>query len=242
MLKLYEEFKRRKMFRPLIGYAGFAFVLIQVCSIVFPALLLPEWTNTFIVVLILLGFPVTIFFAWVYDITPEGIKKTGSNKQSVPDTDSMQNKSKKMLLPLTGFLTIVGGAFWIWSSLGDITSGSEQNLEMGIKKTIAVFNFDNLSGEKEGDHLCSIISENIRYVLTKLGKLDVKSRLVNKNKDLNDLKLDYYIEGTLSGTGENRNITVYLVNGQSLSNISTDQYKFVKTQIVTYQDTIVKNI
>ena len=70
MLTFFKEFKRRKMFRPLVAYAAFAFGLIQVCSIVFPALLLPPWTNTFIVVLVILGFPITVFFAWVYDITP----------------------------------------------------------------------------------------------------------------------------------------------------------------------------
>ena len=93
MLKFHKELKRRKMFRPLVTYAAFSFVLIQVCSIVFPALLLPDWTNTFIVVLVILGFPVTVFFAWVYDITPEGIQKTSFASISAENNQ----KSRKVL-------------------------------------------------------------------------------------------------------------------------------------------------
>ena len=53
MLKLYKEFKRRKMFRPLVAYAGFSFILLQVINIIFPALQLPPWTETFVVILVL---------------------------------------------------------------------------------------------------------------------------------------------------------------------------------------------
>ena len=81
------------MFKPLVAYAAFAFALIQVCTIVFPALLLPDWTVTFIVVLVILGFPVTVFFAWVYDITPEGIQKTSSASKS-GDDDKKSKMSK----------------------------------------------------------------------------------------------------------------------------------------------------
>ena len=160
------------MFRPLVAYAAFAFGLIQVCSIVFPALLLPPWTNTFIVVLVILGFPITVFFAWVYDITPEGIQKTPFASTSTEDG----NKSVKILFPVTGFLKIIGGAFWIWYSLGDITSGSVLDLQMGIKKSIAVLRFENLTGQNEGNHTCSAICVHIRNVLSGIGKLDVKSR------------------------------------------------------------------
>ena len=108
------------MFRPLLAYAAFAFAIIQVCDIVFRALLLPPWTNTFIVVLVILGFPITVFFAWVYDITPDGIQQTHVASKS----SNNEKKSSKTLIPLTGFLTIVGGIFWIWYSLVDVTSGN----------------------------------------------------------------------------------------------------------------------
>ena len=196
MLKLYKELKRRKVLTTLGVYGAAAFIIIQVADIVFTRLLLPDWTVTFVIVLAILGFPITFFFSWTYDL-----------KQDAKMDDNSDKKYTKIVLPLTGFLTIVGGAFWFWYSLGNITSGSDLDLEMGIKKSIAVFNFENLSGEKAGDFLCAGIRANIHSQLTKLGKLDVKSRSVNNKNQIKDLDLDYFtitysdIDGSWEGEG-----------------------------------------
>ena len=79
---IFKELKKRKVFRSIAIYAAFAFVLIQVCSIVFPALYLPDWTETFIVVLVIIGLPTTLILSWIYDVTPEGVEKTDSVKLS----------------------------------------------------------------------------------------------------------------------------------------------------------------
>ena len=62
-------------------------------------------------VVILIGFPVTFILSWIYDITPEGIEKTA--RESNLDLPSSANRSKKILLPITGILTII----W-WRILG----------------------------------------------------------------------------------------------------------------------------
>ena len=241
MLKFYKEFRRRKMFRPLVTYAGVSFVLLQVVSIIFPALYLPGWTQTFVVILMLLGFPITIFFAWVYDITPSGIKKTSSTKP-------VSQKSKKILLPITGFLTIVGGAFWIWYSLVGVTSATDINLGIGIKKSLAILHFENLTGNKEGDYFCSALTEQIRGSLAKLGKLDIASRLISdklKNESGNQTiyeDLDYYVEGTLSRASDNNNINISLINAQNHKVRWAQQYTFAENDIVQYKDTILNNI
>ena len=229
------------MFRPLVAYAGFSFILLQVINIIFPALRLPVWTQTFVVVLVLLGFPITIFFAWVYDITPSGIKKTSS-------TNQVGLKSKKILLPVTGFLTIVGGAFWIWYSLVGVTSATDIDFRAGIKKSIAILHFENLTGNKEGDYFCSALTEQIRGSLAKLGKLDIASRLISdklKNKSGNQTiyeDLDYYVEGTLSRALDNNNINISLINAQNHKVRWAQQYTFAENDIVQYKDTILNNI
>ena len=99
-----KQLKNRKVFRSLVIYAGFAFVLIQVCSIVFPALYLPEWTMTFLVVLVIIGFPTTLVLSWIYDITP-------TKGEEAPFTNTTQPFS---VYALTGFvLTVIGVAFWV---------------------------------------------------------------------------------------------------------------------------------
>ena len=71
-----QELKRRKVFKSAGFYAFSAFIIMQVATFIVPALRLPEWTNTLILVLLLLGFPIAMIFAWIYDRTPEGIVKT----------------------------------------------------------------------------------------------------------------------------------------------------------------------
>ena len=63
-----EELKRRKVLKTLGVYAAAAFIMIQVAEIVFPRLLLPDWTVTFVIILVILGFPVTFFLTWTYDL------------------------------------------------------------------------------------------------------------------------------------------------------------------------------
>jgi len=147
------------------------------------------------------------------------------------------------VLNLTGIvLMIIGGVFWTWYGFGGFTYGSGDNLDGGIKKSIAVFNFENLTGKKGGDFFCSGISEGLRSALTRFSKLDVKSRHASINKNTEDFELDYYVEGTLSTMGNNSNITVSLVSAKSGSNVWNDQYKFVENEILTFQDTIINNV
>jgi len=77
ILALLRELKRRNVFRVAVVYAAVSFVLAQVADIAFPALHLPSWTVTFVIVLIILGFPVALVLAWAFEITPEGMVRTG---------------------------------------------------------------------------------------------------------------------------------------------------------------------
>ncbi len=74
MGSLLEELKRRKVFRVAAVYAVVSWVIIQVADTLFPALQLPDWTITFITVLLILGFFPVLIAAWAYERTPEGLK------------------------------------------------------------------------------------------------------------------------------------------------------------------------
>ena len=78
--RFFAELKRRKVFRVMAVYGGVAFVILQIADIALPGLGLPEWTITFILVLTMLGFPIAIVLAWAFEMTPDGVKKTGDAK------------------------------------------------------------------------------------------------------------------------------------------------------------------
>lgn len=74
MIRQFEELKRRKVFRVGGVYVVAAWVLIQVADTVMPALQMPDWTVSFVTVLLALGLPVALVLAWAYEITPDGIR------------------------------------------------------------------------------------------------------------------------------------------------------------------------
>jgi zinc transporter ZupT len=74
-MSLIAELKRRNVFRVGVAYAIVAWLLIEVASVIFPGLHLPDWTLTFLIIVILAGFPVALIFAWAVELTPEGIKR-----------------------------------------------------------------------------------------------------------------------------------------------------------------------
>ena len=67
---------RRHVFRVGAAYLVVAWLLLQIAEVLLPALRLPDWTVTFFIVLLVLGFPVTLYFAWIYDIVPGSVKRT----------------------------------------------------------------------------------------------------------------------------------------------------------------------
>ncbi|MFU8895265.1 MAG: tetratricopeptide repeat protein [Gammaproteobacteria bacterium] len=75
-MSLFAELKRRNVFRVGAAYLVVAWLLIEVSDTVFPRLGLPDWTVTFVIALLLLGFPVALFLAWAFELTPEGVKRT----------------------------------------------------------------------------------------------------------------------------------------------------------------------
>ena len=78
LIKFWQELKRRKTGKVVIAYAATAFIILQLADILTPALLLPAWTTRLVTLLLIIGFPVAVIFSWIFDITPDGIKKTES--------------------------------------------------------------------------------------------------------------------------------------------------------------------
>ena len=88
LFNFWNELKRRKVVKASFVYIAVAYAIIQAADIVFPRLGLPDWTVTFVLILLIIVFILVIVLTWVYDITPEGIKVT-------QELDSKSEESKK---------------------------------------------------------------------------------------------------------------------------------------------------
>jgi hypothetical protein len=74
--QFWQELKRRRVVRVIIFYAAAAFVILELVSIIVEPLKLPEWSLPMVIILLCIGFIISIILSWIFDITPKGIKKT----------------------------------------------------------------------------------------------------------------------------------------------------------------------
>ena len=83
-MSLFEELKRRNVFRVGIAYTVAAWLLLQVTDIVFPRIGLPDSAVTLVIALLAIGFIPALILAWAFEMTPEGIKKENNRSNQIP--------------------------------------------------------------------------------------------------------------------------------------------------------------
>lgn len=113
--QFWQELKRRKVIHVIIVYASAAFVILELVNNVTEPLNLPEWTPTFAIIVLIIGFPLALIFSWIFDVTPEGVEKTKSVdelKEEAPIV--LQTEKKKGIYwgrvinwSITGILMII---------------------------------------------------------------------------------------------------------------------------------------
>ena len=94
--KFWQELKRRKVIKVIAMYAGAAYILIELANNVVEPLNLPDWTSRLVILIALIGFPITVVLSWIFDITPEGMKKTESI-EDVSEQDPPPSPTKRRL-------------------------------------------------------------------------------------------------------------------------------------------------
>ncbi|MBT8047535.1 MAG: winged helix-turn-helix domain-containing protein [Xanthomonadales bacterium] len=82
--RLMQEFRQRKVCRAMLLYTIVVWAIFQVSEIVVPALRMPDWVNSLVVVLGLMGFPIAAILAWVFDLTPSGLVKDAPIESQAP--------------------------------------------------------------------------------------------------------------------------------------------------------------
>src|SRR5256714_3221424 len=102
MTGFFDEIKRRKVYRVAAGYVVVAGGLIQLASAVFPAWELPNWALRLVILVLLVGFPISLILAWALEVTPEGIRTT----QPLPS----ERRRRRNIVALVGIGIVVSAA------------------------------------------------------------------------------------------------------------------------------------
>ena len=126
MGKLFEELKRRKVFRIAGVYAVVAWVLIQVTDVVLPTFGAPEWVNQTIIFLFILFFPVVVMLAWIYDVTPDNASTSSLEHSKRPaiatSVQSLNYIALVVVLLIASFQVAERFLFQQPASMADIVS------------------------------------------------------------------------------------------------------------------------
>jgi TolB-like protein len=215
MPSFFEELKRRNVIKAAIAYAVVAWVLLQVLALILPNVGAPEWVMKTITILAIVGFPVWVFIAWVYEVTPEGLKKTEKvNKdQSITETT---NKRLNILI-LVGLIIAIGVSF---INRPDQANSYAKDL-IALDNSIAVLYFDDLSSGGDTEWFCDGVTEDILTNLSKFKNLKVTSKTSTKRYKKSDksipeiakeLGVSYIVEGSVRKHEDKIIITAQLID------------------------------
>ncbi len=230
--QFWQELKRRKVVRLMAMYAATSYIIMEAADIMLPRLGLPEWTVTFLIILIIAGFPIAIILSWIFDITPEGVKKTESVEE-LPDQEPVPAKKRQSISNIIIAALVVVVCILLYPKIFNTDNFRDLRDEKG-QISVAVLPFNNLTGDSSLSFWQKGISE---YLINGLGSSD--ELIVSSSQVILDvlegtrqvysaslspdiarqtaskINAATYISGNYIGTGNDFTIMLNLVNTEN---------------------------
>ncbi len=241
--QFWNEVKRRKVFRVLAMYAATAFIILEASDIMLPRLGLPDWTVTFIIILVIIGFPITAIVSWIFDITPEGLTKTMPLNKKKKGEIQVQPVGRWLSVNnIVITLLIVVVVILAYPKVFNANKSQFDNV-FEKKNLIAVLPFMNNTGDDSYDHweygiselLISALStsneltiidnqtitdviQNVKNVQTASIGSDIAKEVASR------IQVESYIYGTYLLAGSKFRINVFFVSDDG--NLAPRQWQF----------------
>jgi len=271
-MSLFNELKRRNVFKVAVAYTVAAWVLLQVVDLVLESIDAPAWVMQVFLLIVVLGFVVAVIIAWAYEMTPEGLKRDSE----VQREESIAGHTAKKLDKLTVVLLVVVGLMVIADRLIPESSNSKEPIASEVEPassvesslvneslsvvepstaptitSLAVMPFANMSADPDNEYFSDGISEELLNLLVQVDGLRVPSRTSSfafkgKNMDIKEiarqLAVAHILEGSVRKSGDQLRITAQLID------VSTDTHLWSKTydrkleNIFAIQDEIAREI
>lgn len=243
------EFRRRKIVQVAAVYAVVAWLLIQIVATIKAPLNLPDWTDTLVIVLLAIGFPITLIVSWGYNLTREGL---------VPDEDngtSPRRAGRRIELALLG-LVIVAVLWMLYRTeiqspeavVVPVTAGSAEDV---LENSIAVLPLENLSPDPDNAFFAAGIHEEILNQLAKIPGINVIAR-TSVLRYANDpppvpeiakaLKVETVLEGSVRYSGDSVRVSAQLIDGASGSHLWSNAYDGDLSDVFRFQTDIATEI
>lgn len=247
MGNLFQELKRRNVYRVATGYAVISWLLIQVADTLFPIFELPDNAMRLLAVSLLIGFVLVLPIAWLFELTPEGIKKTlSAQPDEFSKTGPVDYLLGGMSLLIIGFIAVplvlpadseeaIRSTFDDTALLADETAGIVEEEVTGPSEfSIAVLPLANLSPDPNNAYFAAGIHEEILNQLVKAEQLQVTSRTsVQRFEDselsiqeiARELNVSTIMEGSVRFAGNQVRITTQLIRASDDVHLWSETYQ-----------------
>jgi len=265
-LSLFNELKRRNVFKVTAAYIIVAWLLLQVSDTLVPALHLPEWFHSGVAFLLILGFPVALIFAWAFEMTPEGLKR----EHEVDRSHSITTQTGRTLDFLIIGVMVVALAYFVYdkfvldpsrdTELVQATTQAvteqvitEQEESAVSDNSIAVLPFVNMSDDASNEYFSDGLSEELLNLLAKIPELRVAARTssffykdkldtITLAEVAQQLGVAHVLEGSVRKSGNRVRITVQLIKAVDGFHLWSETYDRTLDDIFVVQDEIANAV
>jgi adenylate cyclase len=216
---LFNELKRRNVVRVGLAYVLIAWLIAQVAELALDSFEAPGWVIKSVLLLLMLGLPVALFFAWAFELTPEGLKKEKDVDRSQSIT---HDTGRKLNAVIIGGLVLAVGLLLADKFLVPSVEVAATPVAIAAQNnSIAVLPFVDMSPDKDQEYFTDGLTENLLHALAQIRELKVAGRtssfaFKNKNTDLREigqqLNVGSILEGSVQKAGGKIRITTQLIN------------------------------
>ncbi len=241
---IFAELKRRNVYKVAVAYIVAGWALAQGIAQVFPVFDVPDWIVRLIVVLIVVGFPFALIFAWAFEITPEGVKRT-AEADAMPRSARPMNRAWIYIVVVGAMISV--GLFFLgrYTAGNRITSSDE-------KKSIAVLPFASLSDDKNDAYFADGVQDQILNNLAKVSDLKVISHTSvrqyktgaerNMREIGRQLGVAYIMEGSVQRARDRLRINAQLIDARTDTHIWAETYDRTAADLFAIQSELAQSI
>ncbi|MDJ0655438.1 MAG: tetratricopeptide repeat protein [Xanthomonadales bacterium] len=243
MTSLFQELRRRNVFRVSTAYVITAWLLAQVADLALESFEAPAWVMKAILLVLVMGLPVATLLAWAFEITPEGIRRDS-------DVGQVGVRGGGRLNQIIIGLLVVALGYFIWESR--FKGGTEQvGPASVVEKSIAVLPFATFSGNETDQYLSDGLAETLLNRLAQIGELQVAARtsafkFKGTNEDIRiigqQLGVATVLEGSIQRSGQRIRITAQLINVDDGFHLYSETFERKLNDLFAVQDEIAKAV
>ncbi|MEJ2274258.1 MAG: hypothetical protein P8Y01_06745 [Woeseiaceae bacterium] len=245
MNELLNELKRRNVFRVGVAYVVIAWLVAQVAELALDSFDAPSWVIKTILLLLALGLPAVLFFAWAFELTPEGLKKEKDVDRSQSIT---QQTGRKLNTTIMVMLVVAVGVllFDKFALRSDAPPPAVQETAVN-DNSVAVLPFVDMSPARDQEYFTDGLTENLLHALAQVRELKVAGRTSSfafkgQNQDLREigrqLNVSNILEGSVQKMGERVRITTQLIETEGGYHLWSETFDRDLTDIFSVQDEI----